>query len=180
MDALAAAAAAAVVEVVGASVVVLLLLVVVSRGMVANVEAVVADADWDLAESPPSADEHATMLSATAIPTATRPLGRLSILITAFDSAKSDIVPHFFPRGRQILKFRRRWVDTSSALGGSFQRGFVMTCPTCRSTTLVEIGLHVHDQLVTMHSCSTCENRWWDRGGERVSLPSVLELVASK
>ncbi|MGI8984581.1 MAG: hypothetical protein ACR2HM_08645 [Acidimicrobiales bacterium] len=55
-----------------------------------------------------------------------------------------------------------------------------MTCPTCRSTTLVEIGLNVADQLVTMHSCSTCESRWWDRGGERVSLPSVLELVAAK
>ena len=53
-----------------------------------------------------------------------------------------------------------------------------MTCPTCRSTTLVEIGLHVGDQLVTMHACSACENRWWDRGGERVTLPSVLELVA--
>jgi transposase-like protein len=55
-----------------------------------------------------------------------------------------------------------------------------MTCPTCRSTTLVEIGLRVHDQLVTMHSCSMCENRWWDRGGEPVTLPSVLELVAAK
>jgi hypothetical protein len=125
-DAFAAATAAAVVEVVGASVLVvvlLLLLVVVSSGMVAKVEAVVADADWDLAESPPSADEHATMLNATAKPTTTRPLGRLSILITAFDSTKSDIVPHFFPRGRQILKLEGRCVDTSSALGGSFLEG---------------------------------------------------------
>jgi len=55
-----------------------------------------------------------------------------------------------------------------------------MTCPTCRSSALVEIGLHVHDQVVTMHSCSVCENRWWDQGGERVTLPSVLELVATK
>ena len=55
-----------------------------------------------------------------------------------------------------------------------------MTCPTCRSTAMVEIGLHLRDQLVTMHSCSACENRWWDRSGERVSLPSVLELVAAK
>jgi len=55
-----------------------------------------------------------------------------------------------------------------------------MTCPTCRSNTLVEIRLHVNNQLVTMHSCSACENRWWDRAGERVTLPSVLELVASK
>jgi hypothetical protein len=44
----------------------------------------------------------------------------------------------------------------------------------------VEIGLRVHDEQVTLHSCSACENRWWDRGGERVTLPSVLELVAAK
>jgi hypothetical protein len=31
-----------------------------------------------------------------------------------------------------------------------------------------------------MHSCSTCERRWWDKGGQQVSLPSVLELVAAK
>lgn len=55
-----------------------------------------------------------------------------------------------------------------------------MTCPTCRSSALVEIGLHLRDQLVTMHSCSVCENRWWDSGGERLSLPSVLELVSAK
>jgi hypothetical protein len=99
---------------------VLELLVVVSRGMVPKVDAVAADADCDLAEPPPSADEHATMLSATASPTTPRPLGRFSILITAFDSTKSDIVPHFFPRGRHILKLGSRCVDTSSALGGSF------------------------------------------------------------
>ena len=55
-----------------------------------------------------------------------------------------------------------------------------MTCPSCRSTVLVEIGLRVHDQLVTMHSCSACEHRWWEKGGERVGLPSVLELVATR
>ena len=55
-----------------------------------------------------------------------------------------------------------------------------MTCPTCRSAELVEIGLRLHDHVVTMHSCSACENRWWDKGGVRVSLPSVLELVAVK
>lgn len=59
-------------------------------------------------------------------------------------------------------------------------RGFAMTCPTCRSTALVEIGLNVRDAVVTMHSCPVCENRWWDKGGQRVSLPFVLELVAAK
>ena len=55
-----------------------------------------------------------------------------------------------------------------------------MTCPTCRSSALVEIGLNLREQQVTMHSCSVCENRWWDMGGERLSLPSVLRLVAAK
>ena len=59
-------------------------------------------------------------------------------------------------------------------------RGFAMKCPTCRSTALIEIGLKVQEQLVTMHSCSACETRWWDKGGQRVTLPSVLELVATK
>ena len=55
-----------------------------------------------------------------------------------------------------------------------------MRCPTCRSTALIEIGLKLRDESVTMHSCSMCESRWWDMDGERVSLPSVLELVAAK
>ena len=55
-----------------------------------------------------------------------------------------------------------------------------MTCPTCSSSALVEIGLNLRDQQVTMRSCAVCENRWWEMGGERLSLPSVLALVAAK
>jgi hypothetical protein len=44
----------------------------------------------------------------------------------------------------------------------------------------VEIGLNLRDQRVTMHSCSVCEHRWWDAGGQQLSLPSVLALVAAK
>ncbi|HEX2047435.1 MAG TPA: hypothetical protein VHF27_06705 [Acidimicrobiales bacterium] len=44
----------------------------------------------------------------------------------------------------------------------------------------MEIGLNLRDQQVTMHSCSACENRWWETAGERLSLPSVLALVAAK
>jgi transposase-like protein len=58
--------------------------------------------------------------------------------------------------------------------------GSTMTCPTCRSRDLIEIGLRLRDQVVTMHSCPACESRWWDKAGVPVSLPSVLELVASK
>jgi transposase-like protein len=55
-----------------------------------------------------------------------------------------------------------------------------MKCPSCGSSALVEIGLTVRDERVTMHSCSMCERRWWDKGGQRVSLPSVLDLVAAR
>lgn len=55
-----------------------------------------------------------------------------------------------------------------------------MRCPSCRATTLVEIGLQLHGQQVTMHSCSQCELRWWERNGERLALPSVLQLVAAR
>lgn len=49
-----------------------------------------------------------------------------------------------------------------------------MTCPKCRGRNLVEIHLTIHDNPVTMHSCGTCDSRWWDRGGERVALRQVL------
>ena len=55
-----------------------------------------------------------------------------------------------------------------------------MTCPSCRVTDLVQIALRLHDELVTMHSCSACENRWWEKDGVKVGLPSVLELVAAR
>ena len=62
----------------------------------------------------------------------------------------------------------------------ALKRGFAMTCPSCRLTDLVEIGLRLHDQLVTMRSCTACEHRWWEKGGVRVGLPSVLELVSAR
>lgn len=54
-----------------------------------------------------------------------------------------------------------------------------MTCPSCRSTRLLEIGLQLHGTRVTMHSCPACERHWWENEGEPVTLPSVLELVAA-
>jgi len=55
-----------------------------------------------------------------------------------------------------------------------------MPCPRCRAATLVEITMNVHDQRVTLHSCPSCEQRWWDREGERIGLRSVLDLVAPR
>ncbi|MDQ6726265.1 MAG: hypothetical protein M3066_08910 [Actinomycetota bacterium] len=55
-----------------------------------------------------------------------------------------------------------------------------MRCPTCRASTMVGISLQLQGDRVTMHSCSHCDLRWWERNGERMALPSVLELVAAR
>jgi hypothetical protein len=103
-------------------------LVLVEAGSVVAVVAVVAaGAAWFFAPPPASADEHATRVSARARPDLPRPLGRLSILITAFDSVRPDIVPHFFHRSDNFLqvplKSQPAPVDTFPALGGSELEG---------------------------------------------------------
>jgi Zn-finger nucleic acid-binding protein len=50
-------------------------------------------------------------------------------------------------------------------------------CPTCRHH-LVEIAVHLGDVTVTMHACSSCERRWWDRDGETPDLGAVLAMAA--
>ncbi len=54
-----------------------------------------------------------------------------------------------------------------------------MTCSHCRGSLLVEIGLSIAGTRFTMHSCPSCERRWWDRDGERVPLEGVLSAVAT-
>ena len=55
-----------------------------------------------------------------------------------------------------------------------------MSCPCCAKRSLVTIALRVGEHELTMHSCSACETRWWEREGESVALPSVLELAAKR
>jgi hypothetical protein len=44
----------------------------------------------------------------------------------------------------------------------------------------VEIDLRVGGVPVTMHSCSTCETRWWDYEGQQVRLGDVLGLATAE
>ena len=53
-----------------------------------------------------------------------------------------------------------------------------MSCPRCRAVDLNEISLQLRGRSVTMHSCSRCENRWWDEDGQRVAFHHVLRLAA--
>lgn len=52
-----------------------------------------------------------------------------------------------------------------------------MSCPNCRASQLVEIAMSVGDNRVTMHSCSKCDTRWWDRDGSRLGVERVLQLA---
>jgi hypothetical protein len=52
-----------------------------------------------------------------------------------------------------------------------------MSCPNCRVSQLVEIGMNVGENRVTMHSCSRCDTRWWERDGRRVAVNGVLQLA---
>jgi transcription elongation factor Elf1 len=55
-----------------------------------------------------------------------------------------------------------------------------MACPVCNTKRLVEIGINLGDSAVTLHSCSKCETRWWERDGERVEVDGVLTLAAGR
>lgn len=52
-----------------------------------------------------------------------------------------------------------------------------MSCPTCKTPRVLAIGVHLGEKSVVLHSCSTCENRWWVDGGEVIELSDVLELA---
>lgn len=52
-----------------------------------------------------------------------------------------------------------------------------MSCPNCRTSQLVEIGMNVGDNRITMHSCSKCDTRWWDRDGSQLGVERVLQLA---
>ncbi len=51
-------------------------------------------------------------------------------------------------------------------------------CPHC-SHQVVEIDVRLGDVTVTMHACSTCDRRWWDRNGDPVDLGAVLALASA-
>jgi hypothetical protein len=54
-----------------------------------------------------------------------------------------------------------------------------MSCPVCHKRRLVEIAVNVGEHRLTMHSCSACTARWWDRDGECLRLPQILELATA-
>lgn len=55
-----------------------------------------------------------------------------------------------------------------------------MNCPNCRGAQLVLIELSLKGDDLTMHSCSRCDTRWWERNGEQITLDGVLELATTR
>ncbi|HEX4979169.1 MAG TPA: hypothetical protein VFV35_03805 [Acidimicrobiales bacterium] len=53
-----------------------------------------------------------------------------------------------------------------------------MGCPVCRARQIVEIDVNLSGRVVTLHSCSKCDTRWWDdERGEVVELRDVIEIA---
>lgn len=52
-----------------------------------------------------------------------------------------------------------------------------MDCPKCGAQDVIEIKNKVEDIEVYFFSCYRCEQKWWDREGNPVTLREVLELA---
>ena len=54
----------------------------------------------------------------------------------------------------------------------------VMDCPTCGAAEVIEIRHKLESDVeLFFFSCHRCEERWWDKSGQSVSLREVLEIV---
>jgi len=52
-----------------------------------------------------------------------------------------------------------------------------MKCPNCHTRQLVVIEMHVSGEHVALHSCSSCDLRWWETHEGMLSLSRVLDLA---
>jgi len=52
-----------------------------------------------------------------------------------------------------------------------------MKCAHCRADVLFEIRVTIAGTQCTMHSCPSCETRWWDSDGEKVEIGDLLAVV---
>lgn len=54
-----------------------------------------------------------------------------------------------------------------------------MRCPVC-SRHMVEITMQVDGKELLLRSCSNCDTKWWEKDGEQVELPGVLETASNR
>lgn len=54
-----------------------------------------------------------------------------------------------------------------------------IACIACASNDVIEIEMTLADGTeIEFRSCHHCENRWWDRDGQKVELTTVLKAAA--
>jgi transcription elongation factor Elf1 len=53
-----------------------------------------------------------------------------------------------------------------------------MKCPNCITREMVVIEMVVRGEPVALHSCSSCDLRWWEGSDGLLSLSGVLDLAA--
>ena len=51
-------------------------------------------------------------------------------------------------------------------------------CATC-GRHIVRVDVRLGETTVTMHSCSTCDTRWWELDGRPVGLDIILGLASA-
>lgn len=52
-----------------------------------------------------------------------------------------------------------------------------MKCPNCETREMVVIEMTVSGEPLALHSCSSCDLRWWENREGMLSLSGVLDLA---
>jgi transposase-like protein len=53
-------------------------------------------------------------------------------------------------------------------------------CPFCSSSDITAIGIDLrHGSQLDFFSCRACEEKWWQKDGERIDLGDVIDLTGS-
>ena len=53
-------------------------------------------------------------------------------------------------------------------------------CPSCGSNDITAIGIDLRaGSELNFFSCRVCEEKWWQRDGERMDLADVIDLTGS-
>ncbi len=52
-----------------------------------------------------------------------------------------------------------------------------MKCPNCHTREMVIIEMVVSGERVALHSCSSCDLRWWESRDGMLTLSGVLDLA---
>jgi transposase-like protein len=53
-----------------------------------------------------------------------------------------------------------------------------LQCPRCESQNVININLTMEaGDPVSFYSCHACDKKWWNKDGEPIDLPDVLEMA---